>query len=60
MATLTAGYHKKPIKIFYQHLIANGKQKKMAFVDCMRQLLIFLNSMTKNNTEWNPNFSKLA
>ncbi|HHZ69822.1 MAG TPA: IS110 family transposase [Methylococcaceae bacterium] len=60
MATLSAVYHNKPIKSFYQRLIANGKQQKVALVACMRKLLIILTVMTKNNTEWNPNFSKLA
>ena len=60
MATLSAVHHNKPIKIFYQRLIANGKLKKVALVACMRKLLTILNSMTKNNTEWNPNFAKLA
>ena len=40
MATLSAVYHNKPIKIFYQRLIANGKQQKVALVACMRKLLI--------------------
>ena len=60
MATLSAVHHNKPIKAFYQRLIANGKLKKVALVACMRKLLTILNSMTKNNTEWNPNFAKLA
>lgn len=59
MATLSAVHHNKPIKIFYQRLIANGKLKKVALVACMRKLLTILNSMTKNNTEWNPNFARL-
>ena len=60
MATLSAVHHNKPIKIFYQRLIANGKQKKVALVACMRKLLTILNSMTKNNTEWNPDLAKLV
>lgn len=60
MATLSAVHHNKPIKTFYQRLIANGKLKKVALVACMRKLLIILNSMTKNHTEWNPHFAQLA
>ena len=60
MATLSAVFHNKPIKTFYQRLIANGKLKKVALVACMRKLLTILNSMIKNNTEWNPNFAKLV
>jgi transposase len=60
MATLSAVYHNKPIKVFHQRLIADGKHKEVALVAYMRKLLIILNSMIKNNNEWNPNFSKLA
>ena len=58
MATLSAVHHNKPIKTFYLRLVANGKLKKVALVACMRKLLTILNSMTKNNTEWNPDFAK--
>jgi transposase len=60
MATLSAVHHNKPIKTFYQRLVANGKLKKVALVACMRKLLTIINSMTKNNTEWNPDFAELA
>lgn len=60
MATLSAVHHNQPIMTFYQRLIANGKLKKVALVACMRKLLTILNSMIKNNTEWNPHFAKLA
>ena len=60
MATLSAIRYNAPIKVFYQRLLANGKLKKVALVACMRKLLVFLNAMTKNGTEWDPNFLKLA
>jgi transposase len=58
MATLSAVRFNPPVKAFYQRLITNGKLKKVALVACMRKLLIILNAMTKNDSEWNPNFAK--
>lgn len=52
MATLSALRSNPPIRLFYQHLLAKGKAKKVAIVACMRKLLICLNSMVKNNEEW--------
>lgn len=57
MATLSAIRFNKPIKAFYNQLVARGKLKKIALVACMRKLLVILNSMTKNNSEWNPDYS---
>jgi transposase len=59
MATLSAIRYNKPIKTFYQRLVANGKLKKVALVACMRKLLIILNAMVKNGSEWNPDYVKL-
>ncbi|MBF0510178.1 MAG: IS110 family transposase, partial [Deltaproteobacteria bacterium] len=33
-------------------LVAAGKSKKIALTACMRKVLIILNSMVKNKTEW--------
>lgn len=60
MATLSATRFNKPIRVFYQHLLAQGKLKKVALVACMRKLLTILNSMAKTGNEWNPNFAKQA
>jgi len=59
MATLSAICHNKPIKIFYQRLVANGKLKKVALVACMRKLLVILNAMVKKGSEWDPDYVKL-
>jgi transposase len=59
MATLSAIRYNKPIRTFYQRLIANGKLKKVALVACMRKLLVILNAMVKNGSEWNPDYVKL-
>jgi transposase len=60
MATLSATRFNKPIRIFYQRLLAQGKLKKVALVACMRKLLTILNSMAKTGGEWNPDFAKQA
>lgn len=60
MATLSATRFNKPIRIFYQRLLAQGKLKKVALVACMRKLLTMLNSMAKTGDEWNPNFANQA
>jgi len=36
------------------------KTKEAALVACMRKPLTVVNSMIRNNTEWNPNHGKLA
>ena len=38
--------------MLYQHLIEKGKAKKVAIIACMRKFLTCLNSMVKNNEEW--------
>lgn len=60
MAILSAKRFNKPIKTFYQRLIASGKLEKVALTACMRKLLITLNSMVKHQSEWNPHFADLA
>lgn len=58
MATMSAIRFNKPIREFYQRLLANGKLKKVALIACMRKLLTILNSMAKTGSEWNPDFAK--
>jgi len=57
MATLSAVRYNKPIKIFYDRLLARGKLKKVVLVACMRKLLTILNAKVKNGTDWNPNYT---
>lgn len=54
MATLSAIRFNPVIKSFYEHLLAQGKQKKVAIVACMRKLLTILNAMMRDNKPWNP------
>ena len=52
MATLVATRFNPYIKKFYKQLLANGKEKKVALVACMRKLLTILNLMVRNNEMW--------
>jgi transposase len=59
MATLSTNRYNKPIRTFYQRLVANGKLRKVALVACMRKLLVILNAMVKIGFEWDPDYVKL-
>ena len=52
MATLSATRHNPVIKKFYQHLLAQGKIKKVALTACMRKLLVIVNTMVKSGQVW--------
>ncbi len=45
LAALSATRYNEPIKAFYQHLLARGKDKKLALIACARKLLVRLNSL---------------
>jgi len=53
MATLAATRHNPIIRAHYRRLVDAGKFKKVALVACMRKLLIILNAMARNHTEFN-------
>jgi len=52
MATLSATRFNPVIQEFYNRLINAGKEFKVAITASMRKLLIILNAMVKNKTEW--------
>ena len=52
MATLAAKKHNPVIKKFYEHLLGQGKEKKVALTACMRKLLVILNAMLHANQAW--------
>ena len=58
MAALSAIKYNAPIKILYTRLVAAGKAKKVALVACMRKLLLTLNNMLKNKTDWSPTYDQ--
>ena len=52
MATLSAIRHNPVIKAYYERLLANGKEKKVAITACMRKLLVILNAMARDQQPW--------
>lgn len=54
MAALVASRHNPAIRAFYERLRGKGKPPKVALTACMRKLLVILNTMTRNQTHWDP------
>jgi transposase len=55
MACLGAStLHNPMLKAFYRHLLAKGKEKKVALVACMRKLIVILNIMIARREKWDP------
>lgn len=52
MATLVAVRHNEALKTIYQRLLAKGKKKKVALIACMRYLIVWLNTMMRDNITW--------
>lgn len=52
MAVLSARRSNVALKIFYDRLIANGKEKKVAMVACMRKLIIIMNAIIRDGSKW--------
>lgn len=52
MAALAAKKFNPIIKEFYERLIKQGKEKKVALTACMRKLLVILNAMMRSNQPW--------
>lgn len=55
MAALVAVRHNRRLRQFYERLLERGKAKKVALVACMRKLLVWLNTIVKTKTPWQPN-----
>jgi transposase len=58
MAALAAIRWNPAIRTFYQRLVSQGKQFKVAITACMRKILVILNTLIRNDTLWQPNFLK--
>jgi transposase len=52
MAALNASRFNPRIHAFYEHLLQQGKEKKVALTACMRKLLVILNTMVRTNQPW--------
>lgn len=57
MAMLTSVQHNPVIKRFYHRLVAEGKHKKVALTACIRKMIIILNAMLRDGTDWNENMA---
>jgi transposase len=54
MAALVAVRFNPVIRAFYERLIANGKEKKVALTACARKLLVILNAILRQGEPWRP------
>ena len=53
MPCLGAATQNNPVlEVFYQRLIAQGKEPKVALVACMRKLIVILNTMIARRQKW--------
>ena len=52
MAALSASKHNPRIKDFYDRLLENGKEKKVALTACMRKLLVMLNAIIRTDSHF--------
>lgn len=52
MTALAAKKFNPVIRAFYERLIKQGKEKKVALTACMRKLLVILNAMMRMNQPW--------
>jgi transposase len=57
MCTLASIRCNPVIRDFYNQLRARGKKPKVALVACMRKILVTLNAMVRDGTEWHPQLS---
>ncbi len=54
MAALSAVRFNRPIKAFYQRLLAAGKPKMVALIAVARKILTILNAMIRDKAPWQP------
>ena len=52
MATLVSTRFEPKLKAFYERLRQNGKPFKVAINACMRKLLVILNAIVRDKSEW--------
>jgi transposase len=54
MGALSAIRYDEKMKSFYQRLISSGKAKKVGIVAVMRKMLVIMNAMLTNKTNYSP------
>jgi transposase len=52
MGALVASRHNPILSAFYQRLLTEGKEKKVALTAVMRKLLVILNAIVRDGTPW--------
>jgi transposase len=52
MAVLSAMQWNPRIKEFYERLISNGKENKVAMTACMRKIIVIMNAMMRDQCQW--------
>jgi len=52
-AVLPSVQHNPVIKLFYQHLVAQGKHRKVGLTACIRKLLLCSMCMLRDGKRWN-------
>jgi transposase len=55
MAARTAVRWNPVLRDFYHHLRDAGKPEKVAITACMRKMLLILNNMLRDGSQWDPN-----
>ena len=60
MPTLVAVRYNPILRAYYNKLLSREKCKMVALVAVMRKLICILNTMARNNQQWNPNLLKNA
>ena len=54
MAALSSVRSNPVMKKYYERMLQNGKEKKVALVACMHKILTILNALLKKNQLWDP------
>lgn len=52
MAALVGSRHNPQLHALYTRMLADGKAKKVALTACMRKLVVILNAMLRDGTDW--------
>lgn len=60
MAAITATRANPDIRAYYQHLLAAGKPHKVAFIACLRKLLILANTLLREHRPWRQDLARAA
>jgi len=59
MGAMSAIRHNPTLKSFYEHLVANGKHKKVALCAVARKLICMAFGVVKHQTLFDPNYENL-